>query len=30
MGYRIEEIEDMEFYKRVSVQISTGITLIGI
>jgi len=30
MGYRMEEIEGMEFYKRVSVQISMGITLIGI
>jgi len=26
----MEEIEGMEFYKRVSVQISMGITLIGI
>ena len=30
MGYRMEEIEGMEFYKRVAVQISTGITLVGI
>jgi len=26
----MEEIEGMGFYKRVSVQISTGITLVGI
>lgn len=27
-GYRMEEIESKEFYKRVSVHISTGITLV--
>jgi len=30
VGYRMEEIEGVEFYKRVSVQISTGIPLVGI
>jgi hypothetical protein len=30
MKYRMEEIEGMIFYKRVSVQISTGIALVGI